>query len=236
MGRGKPKREKPIEYPPMTPETFWGLISNAANCCGNNQDAFRKHLRLRLSIRPPEHVLDFDRFLRAYMGLADRYGLRCAAFILCRGCMDGSFAGFRAWLISKGRRTYMTALEDPDTLADVWLNPEYGASFGSLRTLTSDVYEERTGENLYRKLDRDLILVQMEELRPSIPYGEGIDYPYKWSEIKLYLPKLCAKYVPPEELARQVAIGDDPWDLSDPSVAAARKEKRHPRVEGGMTT
>ena len=70
-------------------DTFWELISQAKENCGQDQD------------------------------LAYQYGLWNAASIMCNGCSDDGFIDFRGWLIAQGRDIYFGALKDPDSLADV---------------------------------------------------------------------------------------------------------------------
>ena len=47
------------------------------------------------------------------------YGLWTAASLMCDGCSDDGFTDFRAWLIAQGKDAYMSALADPDSLAEL---------------------------------------------------------------------------------------------------------------------
>ena len=62
----------------------------------------------------------------------------------------------------------------------------------------------------------------MEELKKDIVYDEGIGYPYTWSESAAYLPRLCAKFMTPEELAQCIRQRDDTWNLASPDIQKAR--------------
>ena len=53
-------------------------------------------------------------------------------------------------------------------------------------------------------------------------YGEGIGYPYTWSETAAYLPKLCAKYMEANDLARLIGQRNDTWNVTSPEIQAAR--------------
>lgn len=67
----------------------------------------------------PERAKKFDTMARVYMDLAYQYGLRTAASVMERyDCSDDGFIDFRAWLVDQGRNVYMTALKDPDSLAE----------------------------------------------------------------------------------------------------------------------
>ena len=67
------------------------------------------------------------------------------------------------------------------------------------------------------------------ELRKDIVYGKGIEYPYEWSEVVAYLPRLTAQHTTPEEL-RACARRGRLWDHSNPEIqqlrAAMPKKKR----------
>ena len=118
------------------------------------------------------------------------------------------------------RSVYMAALKDPDSLADV---PAYGGCcFEEISYVGDSVYEKLTGRSSYDSFDRTAYQALMEELKKDIVYGEGIDYPYTWSESAAYLPRLCAKYMTPEELAWRIEQRDDTWNLTSPDVQKAR--------------
>lgn len=201
-------------------DIFWALIDQAKTYCGQDQDACLQWLEDRLTALGPEQALRFDAFVHGYRELAYKYGLWGAASIMCDGCSDDGFTDFRAWLIAQGRKVYMAALKDPDSLADI---PAYGGCcFESLSYVGDSVYEKLTGRSSYDRFDRDAHLALVEELRKDIVYGEGIDYPYTWSETAAYLPKLCAKHMTPEELAWRIAQHDDTWNLTSPDIQQAR--------------
>ena len=201
-------------------DTFWTLISQAKEHCGQDQDAFTQWLTARLMELGPEQALNFDHILHGYQDLAYKYGLWNAASIMCDGCTDDGFIDFRCWLIAQGREVYMAALKDPDSLADVLAYG--GCCFEEISYVGDSVYEKLTGRSSYDSFDRTAYQALMEELKKDIVYGEGIDYPYTWSESAAYLPRLCAKYMTPEELAWRIEQRDDTWNLTSPDVQKAR--------------
>ena len=201
-------------------DTFWELIAQAKEHCGQDQDTYAQWLVDRLTALGPEQALRYDAIVHGYRDLAHKYGLWNAASILCDGCSDDGFMDFQGWLIAQGKEVYMAALKDPDSLADI---PAYGGCcFESLSYVGDSVYEKLTGRSSYDRFDRDAHLALVEELRKDIVYGEGIDYPYTWSETAAYLPKLCAKHMTPEELAWRIAQHDDTWNLTSPDIQQAR--------------
>ena len=101
-------------------DTFWALIQEAKNACGQDKAAWAKYMIDRLVGLGPEQALMFHTYMYAYKHLAEKYGLWDAANIYTVdgvGC-DG-FIDFRSWLIVQGKEVYLAALADPDSLADV---------------------------------------------------------------------------------------------------------------------
>lgn len=202
-------------------DTFWELIAQAKKQCGQNQNAFVQWLEDRLTAMGPEQALNFDAIIHAYRDLAYKYGLWSAASILCKGCTDDGFIDFRGWLIAQGREVYMAALKDPNSLADV--SAYGGCCFEDISYVGNSVYEKLTGLDSYDSFDRAAHQALMEELKKDIVYGEGIDYPYTWSETAAYLPRLCAKHMEPEELLHLIKQHNDTWNVTSPEIQEARK-------------
>lgn len=206
----------------ITPDTFWTLIAQAKDSWGGTHEAAAYWLAERLLEMGPEQTLNFHGILHGYMKLAYQYGLWNAAILILEdGCYGDKFEDFRAWLIYQGKETYLAALKDPDSLADV---PVYGGGrFEPLDYLGASVYERLTGKDVYDRFDQSAYEKLKRELAQDIQYGEGIDYPYKWSEAAEYLPRLCGKYVPPQALARLIQNHDDTWNPTCQEVQQARK-------------
>ena len=96
-------------------DTFWTLIDQAKEAPGDPNEWLMK----KLMSMGPEQAKRFDTIARVYMDAAYQYGLWTAASVMDRcGCSDDGFLDFRAWLIGQGRKVYMDALKDPDSLAD----------------------------------------------------------------------------------------------------------------------
>lgn len=202
-------------------DTFWTLIDQAKEHCGQDLNASAEWVEGQLLRMGPEQAQNFASIMYGYSALAYKYGLWSAASVMLDGCTDDGFTDFRNWLIAQGKDVYMAALKDPDSLADV---PLYGGGcFESLAYIGDSVYEKLTGRNAYDSFDRPAYERLKQELAQDIEYGEGIDYPYKWSETAAYLPRLCAKYMTPEELAIRVQYHDDTWNLTSPEVRQARE-------------
>ena len=129
-------------------DTFWQLIEETKNQCGQDMDASISWIKKELLSMPPEQSLQFHAIMHGYRDLADKYGLWTAAiFIKEYGCSDDGFMDFRAWLIAQGKDIYMAALENPDSLPRV---EQYGdCEFELLNYVGDYAYQELTGRSAY---------------------------------------------------------------------------------------
>ena len=215
-------------------DTFWELISQAKEYCGQDTDTFAQYLEERLTAIGAEQALRFDAIVHGYQDLAYKYGLWSAASVMLDGCSDDGFIDFRGWLIAQGKDVYLAALKDPDSLADLPACKQ--CCFESISYVGSSVYEKLTGRGAYDRFEQAAYQALVEELKKDIDYGEGIGYPYTWSETAAYLPKLCGKYMTPEELAQRIGQRDDTWNTTNPEIqsarTAAKKSKRVKRNRG----
>ncbi len=210
--------------------TFWTLIHEAKRLWGQDLDGSVQWLENQLLMMGPEQARNFNNIVYGYQALSHKYGLWSAASVMLNGCSDDSFLDFQCWLIAQGRDVFLAALKDPDSLADVPLY-EHG-SFPSLSCLGESAYEKMTGKSAYADHDPEAYHELKAELEPDIEYGDGIGYPYKWKDAAAYLPRLCAKYVPPQELEMRVRANRDIWNTTNPDIKNARKtETKSERVK-----
>lgn len=203
----------------MSKDDFWELICEARTLCGQDADAYASWLREQLMEAGPQQAQDFHDFVHAYQDLAYQYGLWSAASIICGGCTDDGFIDFRAWLIAQGWNVYRTALNDPDSLADA--EPHGGCQFEDLTYIGSAVLEELTGQDAYENIDSAAYNKLVAELEQEIVYGEGLGYPYEPNEIAQRFPRLCARYLPPQDLSAMMERGST-WNPGIQEIQAAR--------------
>ena len=198
-------------------DTFWELIAQAKEHPGGPSE----WLMEQLMDLGPTQAKKFDDIACAYTSLAYQYGLWTAANVMENGgCTDDGFIDFRGWLIAQGREVYMAALKDPDSLADVQVYPDYHVD--GFQYIGAVAYENLTRRETYEDFDAGEYNVLKAELRKDIVYGEGIGYPYTWSETAAYIPRLCAAYMAPEELAWLIKYHNDTWNLTSPEIQSAR--------------
>ena len=198
-------------------EAFWSLIDQAKEHQGDADE----WLKEQLIAQGEERAIVFDVISGVYRSLAHQYGIWCAASVIDESCTTNSgFDSFKAWLVGQGREVYMAALKDPDSLTDVPACDNY--YFESLGYVGDLTYAKLTGRDGYSSFDRNTYQALVDELKKDVVYGEGIDYPYTWSETAAYLPRLCAKYLAPERLAWLIQNHDDTWNVTSPDIQEAR--------------
>ena len=208
-------------------DSFWTLIDQAKEHTGGPNE----WLMEQLVDMGPEQAQKFDTIARVYMDLAYQYGLWAAASVMARyGCSDDGFIDFRAWLVGRGREVYMAALKDPNSLADA--PPYHDCQFDSLPHMGDYAYEELTGREVFRDFDPAQYSVLKEELEKDIVYGDGINYPYDQADIPAYVPRLCAKYLTPEEIKELAQSRYSTWNPTDPEIQSLRQNgKKSERVK-----
>lgn len=174
-------------------DSFWDLIHEAKNACGQDMDAMLAYLKDRLVSMGPTQAQNFHDIIHAYEDLADKFGLWDAAGIMKEyGCSDDGFIDFRAWLIAQGREVYFSALADPDSLADVV--PYGDCCFEQLSYVGDYAYEQLTGKSAYDQTDWSAYEALLMKLEQEIVYKGGIEFPREGADLKKYLPRLCAKH------------------------------------------
>ena len=221
----------------ITPDTFWTLIAQAKDSWGGTHEAAAYWLAERLLEMGPEQTLNFHGILHGYMKLAYQYGLWNAAILILEdGCYGDKFEDFRAWLIYQGKETYLAALKDPDSLADI---PDHeNCRFMALPYVADMAYERLRGRMPHVDMDPDAHRRLTAELKKGIVYGAETGYPHEWSEIAAYLPRLTARHTTPEELRARGRRGRL-WNHGDPDIQKARaaapkkKKARSGKQKGG---
>lgn len=174
-------------------DSFWDLIHETKNACGQDMDAMLAYLKDRLVSMGPTQAQNFHDIIHAYEDLADKFGLWDAAGIMKEyGCSDDGFIDFRAWLIAQGREVYFAALADPDSLADVV--PYGDCCFEQLSYVGDYAYEQLTGKSAYDQTDWSAYEALLLKLEQEIVYRGGIEFPREGADLKKYLPRLCAKH------------------------------------------
>ena len=210
-------------------DSFWMLLDRAADACGHDLYAEGDWLADHLRAMEPEQALRFHLIAQRYMQLSDRYGLWSAARLMSGCCIDtdSTFADFRGWLIAQGKGPYLAALKDPDSLSA--LEPYGDCSFDSLYFVGGYVYEAKTGLRPHQVKMPERLQRELDILSVDIVYSPNIDYPLEWNELEGCLPRLCARYMPPEQIRANAKL-DLMWNPALPEIQFARR--RYKPIKG----
>lgn len=129
----------------MTEEEFWTIIENSNR--GRN-------LKECLTPLSEEELFGFIYWWRHFCNISYRQDLWAVAYVVLGGCSDDGFDYFRFWLISRGRKIFEKALEDVDSLCDVFsgLEDPEGDDYPEQELLdyvAMEILNERAGEDDY---------------------------------------------------------------------------------------
>lgn len=136
----------------MDRDDFWRVVETGRSEAGANDDAFLAHVTDQLRGLPVEEIASFEQIQDDLLDHAYRNDLWAAAYIINGGCSDDGFLYFRAWLVSRGRSVYESALADPASLEDaIVLDPAWDAELESFLYVARQLYESRTGTDMPRR-------------------------------------------------------------------------------------
>jgi hypothetical protein len=168
----------------MDTTTFWKLIESSKRKSRGDDEAQRVILEQQLGELDEAEIVNFDRIFGEFYDAAYTWELWGAAYILSEGCSDDGFADFRGWLVSRGRKVYEAAMQDPDSLAKVVSHDD--CAFGECQYAAADAWAKKTG-----KLQTEFPQRPFEA--PRSPSGK------RWPEeeidvLKERFPKLFKKF------------------------------------------
>ena len=176
--------------------TFGKLIDQARE----QPDDPGKWLMEQLMALGPEQARTFDDIANAYISLANQYGLQLTASVMDRDGHSGvCFLKFQEWLVDQGKAVYMSALKDPDSLADA---PNYrdNGQFHYLHNMGAKAYRALTGRTAAQDRDPAGYRVLKMELARDIVYGGGVNRFRTRADALSYLPRVCARYLAPVDI------------------------------------
>jgi tetratricopeptide (TPR) repeat protein len=187
----------------MDRNTFWQIIDDVnSDVDGDDYDGILRAMRERLMNYDPEEIADWFSHQRYYRDLADTGGVFAAACCFNDYVSSDGFNDFRMWLISRGREVYMTALKNPDALADLNLREntrtEMASRWEAYGYVAIGAYKEiLPNSDIYEMMEqRPLSAAQKADIRAELEY-----FPHKVSDqdaARQLLPNLCAKYITPD--------------------------------------
>ena len=133
---------------PMPDATFWDIIDGVARVTGEPDDRLDA-LEKALNTLSLDDIISFEMTFRRLLNDAYTWDLWGAAYVIHGGCSDDGFEYFRRWLVSRGRKAYEAALANPDSLADLALEPtgpEGYWEFEEFYYVSVKVFKEKGGD------------------------------------------------------------------------------------------
>jgi hypothetical protein len=129
----------------MNEAQFWEFIETAKNK-SNDFEERAENLKKELSNLSNNDIkifddIYFDQIIRAYC-----WELWGAAYVINGGCPDDGFRCFCDFLISEGKEIFESALNHPDSLAE--LHDIEDAELEEFGYIAMELYEEKTGSEL----------------------------------------------------------------------------------------
>ncbi len=99
----------------MTEDRFWSIIAES--------DRGRNLIECLTPLSEDE-LFGFRYWWEYFCHLSYRQDLWAVAYVVLGGCSDDSFDYFRFWLIAQGKKVFFNALENVDSLCDVFSDLE----------------------------------------------------------------------------------------------------------------
>jgi hypothetical protein len=164
----------------MNTTKFWQLIDAARSKSVGDCEEMAEILQGLLEEFSPEEIVMFYKIFIELDRLAYNNELRAAAYIINGSGSEDGFTDFRAWLISRGEKVFSKAIENPETLVDIDIEPEFGAECEQFAYTPLYAYEEKTGQ--------DMPLIDQEPV-------EIVGKDWKYEDLKTQYPNLWAKFV-----------------------------------------
>jgi hypothetical protein len=185
----------------MDEDEFWAIVEGARSGVGDSRTGDGA---AEVAERSGGRLAELGRdaavaFMLRYDVLGARsydWNLWGAAYLMKGGCSDDAFDYFRGWLVAQGRHVWERAVQDPDTLAELGVDPDDDflecedmlgvgrVAFGDDEVLYAALAEAR------RRLPADTF--------GSAPVGDGFDYDDD-SVMRSHYPRLAAIYIDSSE-------------------------------------
>lgn len=165
-------------------ELYWSLIDKSLKNSRDQNDQ-EQFLIKEIGKLTPKEMIGFR--LRTDKFLYDTYNseMWCAGYIMNGGCSDDGFEYFRNWVISRGKKTYYDAKQNPDNLINQVDKNSEMYDFESFWYVALEAFKQKTGKDLYDYIDND-----------NFHTKEG-DYPqieFSWQEENPEsMQKICPK-------------------------------------------
>ena len=136
-----------MSYQPISEGKFWGVFDAFPPQLTNPEDR-ENCLRSTLMHYSIEDVVGFEIVFRRKINEAYTWDLWGAAYLVHGGCSDDCFEYFRRWLVTRGQKAYESAAKDPDSLAELEVEPAGPRGIWrheEIYYVANDVYRKKGG-------------------------------------------------------------------------------------------
>lgn len=133
-------------------DLYWDIVDKSLKST-NNQDDQEQFLIKEIGKLTPKQMIGFR--LRTDKFLYDTYNseMWCAGYIMNGGCSDDGFEYFRNWVISRGKKVYYNAKQNPDNLISEVDKDAEIYEFESFWYVALEAFNQKTGKDLYDYVD-----------------------------------------------------------------------------------
>jgi hypothetical protein len=186
----------------MDIKSFWKIIDKTRRESDGWEDMYEPLVN-NLSNLEINEIMLWGNIFDEYQRLSYKNKLWAAAYVINGGCSDDGFDYFRAWLTAQGKRIYLKALKDPDSLANVDVVEE-DVEFEDMLSVAAEAYFKKLGIKDYdydqynKELDKYPLSDNIKnEMASEIEYPEDIDVEWDGDDeegLKKMLPKLCKAF------------------------------------------
>lgn len=134
----------------MSDEAFWAIIAKTTPFEADTHRQSRA-LREALMAISPDDIAAFEVAFQRQQRKSYTWDLWGAAYVINGGASDDGFEYFQRWLISKGRRVFEAAVQNPDALADMLADDAAGnCEYEEFAYIASEVWRDKTGIDPWR--------------------------------------------------------------------------------------
>ena len=191
----------------MNIKQFWSIIEEAKKTSVDSV-ASHEYLIDNLASLDKRNIAIWQNIFSEYWNLAYKRKLWAAAYIIEGGCSDDGFMDFRYGLIASGKKIYLNALNDPDSLVD--LDIDYFSDeligYAAMDAFNEKVDQAGAGWDFIEdEMNANPLSEQLKaEISSEIKYAKDIDA--EWggfkkanevihNELRALLPRLCEKFL-----------------------------------------
>jgi hypothetical protein len=177
---------------------FWQIIDKARTSADSWEDMHDPLVALLAELETADLML-WKQVFDEYQRLSYKDKLWAAAYVINGGCSDDGFDYFRGWLTAQGKKIFLNALADPESLADVESCTE-GVEYEDILGAASDAFFQKYGLSrdynvFHHKLDEYPLPEQLKAAMASeIRYAADIDVEWDDADLPKLLPKLCQTF------------------------------------------